>query len=533
MSYDEKANAKLEVNSHSSNGDYSSDNQKATSEFHENEHEHLALKKHSEEEIQSSGNWYDQKRFGFRYSSAMSQIVMLSIVLFLTPGMFNALSGIGASISDVKTSDNANVALYSTFASVGFFGGTICNTIGVRASLMFGGIGYALYAGSLLSFYHTENKGFVIFAGAFLGVCASVLWAAQGTIIMSYPNENMKGRAIMIFWIIFNLGAVIGGIIPLADNLENRGSAVNDGTFIAFIVLMISGVVVASFMLPMSKVWKSDGTRVSTKKHPYWLDELKGLGKLLWSEPRILLMFPMFFASNWFYTYQFNDFNAGRFNIRTRSLNSILYWFAQMWGALIFGNILDLKYFKRSTRARIGWGIVFIAGMAIWGGGLKFQLTFEREDVSSSDPNVPPRLTPIDFKDSNYIGPMFLYMFYGMFDAIFQNLILWTLGALSNNPKKVALYAGFYKGIQSAGAAIVWRLDALEKPYMDMFASSWALVHGSLLIAAPLVLFSIKDHTNVEDDGMDQVVEVDELISVKSNGPLATAIPDNTIDGKV
>ena len=82
---------------------------------------------------------------------------------------------------------------------------------------------------------------------------------------MSYPTEETKGRAIMIFWVIFNLGAVIGSIIPLADNIENVGSAANDGTFIAFIVLMICGSGVAFFMLPMSKVWKSDGTRVVAK----------------------------------------------------------------------------------------------------------------------------------------------------------------------------------------------------------------------------------------------------------------------------
>lgn len=454
--------------------------------------------KYSDDEMYTSGKWYDRElMWGLRYSSATFQIVMLSFVVFLTPGMFNALSGIGASISDVATADNSNVALYLTFASVGFFGGTICNVIGVRASLMFGGTGYCLYAASLLCFSHVENSGFVIFAGAFLGICASVLWAAQGTIIMSYPTEDRKGRAIMIFWVIFNLGAVIGLIIPLADNLENKGSTANDGTYIAFIVLMFFGLVIAFFMLPVSKVWRADNTRVSTQKHPYWKDELWGLWRTLYTEPKIMLMFPMFFASNWFYTYQFNDYNHPRFNLRTRSLNSLLYWFAQMIGATILGLVLDLKRYRRSVRARIGFVIVFLLAMAIWGGGLKFQLGYNRWDV---DPTNPNRIEPMDFSDKLYVGPVFLYIFYGMHDAIFQSFIFWTLGALSNNPKKTALYAGFYKGIQSAGAAVAWRMDAIHKPYMDMFISSWALIVGSLLVSAPLIFFHIKDHTEAEDD---------------------------------
>lgn len=111
---------------------------------------------------------------------------------------------------------------------------------------------------------------------------------------------------------------------------------------------------------------------------------------------------------------------------------------------------------------------------------------------------------------------MFLYLFYGLFDAIFQNFIYWTLGALSNNPKKVALYAGFYKGIQSAGAAIAWRLDAIETPYMTMFASSWALAIAGLLIAAPLNWFYITDHTDAEKDGLIQLVDESEIEVIKS-----------------
>ncbi|RLV93780.1 hypothetical protein JA1_002180 [Spathaspora sp. JA1] len=499
----EEKSPKVEVDSNSSF--------ESPSQDLEHQHEHLELKHHTSAEIEADGAWYNKpiSIFGakFRYSSAMTQVVMLAFVVFMTPGMFNALSGIGASISDKATSDNASVALYSTFATIGFFGGTICNTIGVRASLMLGGTGYALYAGSLLSFNHNENKGFVIFAGAFLGFCAALLWAAQGTIIMSYPTESTKGRAIMVFWVIFNLGAVIGSIIPLADNIENKGSSVNDGTFIAFIILMCLGSIIAFFMLPMSKVYKSDGTKVSGGKHPNWKKELVGLWKLLISEPRILLMFPMFFSSNWFYTYQFNDFNYGKFNIRTRSLNSLLYWFSQMVGAVIIGFILDWQRFRRSIRARIGFVLIFVIGLGIWGGGLKFQLSFTREQAEST----PPAFTPLDYTDSAYIGPMFLYIFYGMFDAIFQSYIFWIMGALSNNPKKTALYAGFYKGIQSAGAAIAWRLDAIGVSYMALFASSWGMIQGSMLIASPLIFFYIKDHTTVEEDHLEDVVADDEL----------------------
>jgi len=49
------------------------------------------------------------------------------------------------------------------------------------------------------------------------------------------------------------------------------------------------------------------------------------------------------------------------------------------------------------------------------------------------------------------------------------------MGALSNSGRKAANLAGFYKGIQSAGAAVFWRLDGLKKPFDTMFGATVCL----------------------------------------------------------
>lgn len=128
--------------------------------------------------------------------------------------MFNALNGIGAAGQfDPAANNAANCALYATFAVVGFFAGTVTNTLGIRKALSFGGLGYCIYVGAQLCFAKTKNLGYVIFSGLLLGSCAGILWSAQGAIMMSYPPEKLKGRYISWFWIIFNLGAVIGSVV--------------------------------------------------------------------------------------------------------------------------------------------------------------------------------------------------------------------------------------------------------------------------------------------------------------------------------
>ena len=74
------------------------------------------------------------------------------------------------------------------------------------------------------------------------------------------------------------------------------------------------------------------------------------------------------------------------------------------------------------------------------------------------------------------------------------------MGAITNNSRKLANFAGFYKGIQSAGAAIIWRLDGLAIPYMNLFTSCWVLLAGSLFFALPVMILKIKDTVPIEED---------------------------------
>lgn len=72
------------------------------------------------------------------YHLPLTQVAFVGLVCLCCPGMFNALSGIGAGglmASDITLTNTANSVLYACFAVVGVFAGSITNTIGVRATL--------------------------------------------------------------------------------------------------------------------------------------------------------------------------------------------------------------------------------------------------------------------------------------------------------------------------------------------------------------------------------------------------------------
>ena len=124
--------------------------------------------------------------------------------------------------------------------------------------------------------------------------------------LQSYPVESQRGRAISITWLLFNLGAVIGAAVSLGENWSVKAGHVTDGTYVAFIVLEATGALLCCFLTPSDKIIRKDGTRVQKIVHPGLKSDIVGLYKTLVTDTWIVLLFPMFFASNYFYTYQFN-----------------------------------------------------------------------------------------------------------------------------------------------------------------------------------------------------------------------------------
>ena len=73
--------------------------------------------------------------------------------------------------------------------------------------------------------------------------------------------------------------------------------------------------------------------------------------------------------------------------------------------------------------------------------------------------------------------------------------------SLATIPNSLSLLTfSTYRGIQSAGACIAFGADAGKIPYLNEFASCWALLAGSLVIASPLIFTKIRDHVPIEED---------------------------------
>lgn len=213
------------------------------------------------------------------------------------------------------------------------------------------------------------------------------------------------------------MGAVIGSGVALGQNfhqIEERPVA--NSVYIVFIVLTGAGVLTTFLLANPTTVRRADGTRAVIIAQLSWWDELSGVFYGLYHDPLIILLIPYFWASNWFYTWQFNDFNLALFNPRTRGLNNLLYWLSQIIGAGLFGLFLDSVRLSRRMRAYVGWAILFAQIMATWGGNWVIQRTYSRETVYA----VEPVFKKMDLHDDQYAGRAILYIWNGISDACWQ-----------------------------------------------------------------------------------------------------------------
>ncbi|CAG7847247.1 UNC93-like protein C922.05c [Serendipita indica DSM 11827] len=426
------------------------------------------------------------------YYHPLTQVVLLGLVLFMTPGMFNALNGLGAGGQvDSQTSANANSTLYATFAFTAFFAGSINNKLGSRLTLFIGSLGYSLYIASYLAMEIHSNAGpFVITAGAILGICAGLIWTAHGAIILSLPTESQKGLYISICWSLFNLGAVVGAAVALGQNINSRASAVGTPTYIGFLVLTLIGAIIPLFMVPTDKMYRTDGSRVTISRNPSWKVEFTSLFYALYKDPLIVLLLPMFWASNWFYTWQFNAYNAALFDmfinwlVGARSVNNFVYWLSQILGSVIIGVLLDSKNMSRRMRAFLGWGILTVMVFVVHIWAYFYQKDYTREQT----------------------------------EAKISNISIYTIKAtllVSGFTSSLAYFTGLYKSIQSAGGAVAWRADGLKVPYMNLFISTWVLLAAGLVFALPMLHLRVKNHTDLEDEVIARMDDSGRILNVE------------------
>lgn len=143
-------------------------------------------------------------------------------------------------------------------------------------------------------------RWFVIFGAAICGISAGLYWAAEGAIILSYPEHAKRGRYLALWLAFKNSGQLIGGAINLGLNATRATAGkVSYVTLLVFVVLQAVSVPFAFLLSPPEKTNRSDGTHIVVESRTPLGEQIRKLWKTVTTR-QIGLLLPIFFAS-WFY----------------------------------------------------------------------------------------------------------------------------------------------------------------------------------------------------------------------------------------
>ncbi|KAJ2613337.1 hypothetical protein H4S08_002270 [Coemansia sp. RSA 1365] len=387
--------------------------------------------------------------------------------------------------------------------------------MGIRWTVFSSCLTYALYSASYIVLGRTESEIYTIVSAVALGVGAGILWSAQGMITMSYPRHDEKGRYISVFWAIFNLGGFIGGSVLFAVNynfdMVSIVAPVPEVGYIVFVMLNIIGAVCALFLVPSVQVVRGDGTHAVLEQHTDALTEAAEALKLF-KDRWALLLLPMCFSSNFFYTYQWNGFNGVLFNARTRGFNTMVYWISQMTAVYAISFFYDCKLFGRRKRGVLSVVLFAILANVMWGCTLIIQLGYTHGQLAEKPTDYSGGLIDLT-QVRRVVGPIVLFSSMGVVDALQQSLAFWLLGVITDDAMMLSRYAGFYKSMQSLGAAIAWQLGALSTPLLYQLIINWGLLN----LTIPFTLYF----------AFNIAADFDEELNKKNN---TTVMPMNFID---
>jgi MFS family permease len=82
------------------------------------------------------------------------------------------------------------------------------NWIGIKKTLVCGTIGWSVYSAALYQNNRYGTEWFVLFGAVICGISAGLYWAAEGAIILSYPDHSQRGRYLSLWLAFKNSGQV-------------------------------------------------------------------------------------------------------------------------------------------------------------------------------------------------------------------------------------------------------------------------------------------------------------------------------------
>ncbi|KAL4799464.1 major facilitator superfamily domain-containing protein [Aspergillus venezuelensis] len=385
------------------------------------------------------------------YRSALFNVIIVGLISFTQPGIWNALNNTGAGGQQKPYLVNGANSL--TFGIMVFgcpLFSILANRYGLRRVLILGTLGYAPYSASLYVNNRYGTEWFVLFGGVTCGIAASALWSSEGAIALGYGSVNDRGKYTGIWLGLRELGQLIGSSIQLSLNVQDRERGkVGYSTYLVLIALQCLGLPLAFLISHPSKVIRADGSSIPD---PTKQKAVLGEFRKLWAQVKkkhILFLITILVGFNWNSTYQ-GIYLTNYFSVRARTLGALTSGIAATAANMFWGWVFDLKIISRPKLARITWFTFAVIMLSLFG----WQFANEKlyEDTQPTIDWAQP-----DFGRGFAVNVLFRFM-----NESHYMFVYWLLGVFNDDLETLTLTVGIVRCFESVGSCLAFGIGAAE-----------------------------------------------------------------------
>ncbi|KAI8072301.1 major facilitator superfamily domain-containing protein [Gongronella butleri] len=385
------------------------------------------------------------------YRSVPFNSLVIGLVGFCAPGLWNAMSSLGAGGQQSPFLVNAASSL--VFALMGIFcvfGSVVASKIGYTATLALGTVGFPVYSAGLYLNNRYGVEWLVLFGAATCGISAGLFWSIEGAIALGYSRPEKRGKYLNVWLIFRTLGPLVGGAIVLALNSSDSQKAsgkIGYQTYLIFVALQCLGTPLALFLTPPAKVERADGSRVKVLAPGTFWEEIKGVFRVS-ARRHILLLLPLFWSA--YFNQYSGNFQVYYFGVRARALMGFVGNFSNIAASTAMSLLLDWNRFTVKTRLKIGFYVCVVLHVIGWVYGWVIQEKYTAN---------PPML---DWESEGFVEGFFVILLWNISFQALANWMYYLVSTMSDNITDINRLTGILRGQESLAQAVSFGLNTRE-----------------------------------------------------------------------
>ncbi|KAJ1723124.1 hypothetical protein LPJ61_005859, partial [Coemansia biformis] len=383
-----------------------------------------------------------------RYNSPTTQLGLLAAILLLTTANRRLLSTflLQSPPTDLNPTYDSYLPTSIISCVAGFLGIFLVNLAGVRSILVFYSLTNILLLASIVSQLHTGHDAFHTAAliidstGYDLGRVATLV------VVLAYPSERWKARALSLFLILEYFSMTIGDIIAMQVTSTN---AARSKVAIAALCLACLAPFLSAAIAPSDRIVRNNGVYLLAR-HSTLREELRGT-LAIFKNKYMMLMIPYMFA----YPFLFSAANVPHPNIQ-----AILLYDAGKIFIILMSLTLDIQWASRRVRSLVS--LCMLTVVVVSSSTVTVVIRGKHADISAIQPDWTPTEINNYLMDQSMTKQRVLllttYFFAGLASSFIELFGYWIIGTLTNDIKVSGRLVGTYHSVMSIGGLVGYQM---------------------------------------------------------------------------